>query len=84
MREDLKKCCKKLILLVIVLVMAAEVAGNYSLVAAADYNKYSNSKKSWYIMKHDKHKVSGGADKVMYICFDCGYEGGYTKGMLKV
>lgn len=103
MRNDLKKCYKKIIVFVMVLVMAAEVSGNYSLAAAADYSRYSNSKKSWYIMRQDKHKVSGGADtaknlrkydayyydskakdRVMYICFDCGYEAGYTKGMLKV
>lgn len=74
-----------------------------SVFAAKKYNKYSNTKKSWYIMRRDKHKVSGGAEtasklkkynayyydnktkeKVMYICFDCGYENGYTKGILDV
>lgn len=71
--------------------------------AATDYSKYSNSKKSWYISRKDKHKASGGAasakklakynayyynnkakDKVMYLCFDCGYDLGYTKGVLDV
>lgn len=71
--------------------------------AATDYSKYSGTKKSWYMMRNDKHKAPGGPDKasklrkygayyydsktkdkVIYFTFDCGYELGYTKGILKV
>lgn len=30
--------------------------------AKTDYSKYSNTKKSWYIMRNEKHKHSSGAD----------------------
>ena len=99
----MKKGLKRVIALVLVAVFALGITANGNVAAAADYSKYSNSKKSWYIMRQDKHKVSGGADsaanlkkydayyydkkakdKEMYFCFDCGYEGGYTKGMLDV
>ncbi len=46
------------------LLTAAVLAGCVSnnALAKTDYNKYSNTKKSWYIMRQDKHKPSGGAD----------------------
>ncbi len=71
--------------------------------AKSDYSKYSNTKKSWYIVRSDRHKASRGPEtakklkkynayyydnktkeKVIYLTFDCGYEAGYTKGMLDV
>lgn len=71
--------------------------------AKTDYNRYSGAKKSWYIMRKEGHKPSGGADtqknlkrynayyydnktkeKVIYLCFDCGYELNYTPGILNV
>lgn len=89
----------KIIAALLVIVLSVNVTAVYSS-AATDYKKYSNSKKSWYISRQDKHKVSGGADtaknlakynayyynktkeKVMYFCFDCGYDNGNTKSIL--
>ncbi|MCI8308375.1 MAG: polysaccharide deacetylase family protein [Lachnospiraceae bacterium] len=50
--------------LVSVLLTAAILTGCFgnSAFAKVNYNKYSNTKKSWYIMRQEKHKPSGGAD----------------------
>ena len=99
----MKNGLKRVIMWVLIAAFALGSAADGSAARAVDYSKYSNTKKSWYIMRQDKHKASGGADsasnlkkydayyydnktkdKVMYFCFDCGYEAGYTKGMLDV
>lgn len=93
---------KRLLAVVFIAVFTINLTAVYSS-AAVDYSKYSGTKKSWYIMRQDKHKPSSGADtakklskynayyydnktkeKVMYLCFDCGYELNYTKGILDV
>lgn len=99
----MKNGLNRVVALALAVVFVLGTASNGSTAKAANYGKYSNSKKSWYIMRQDKHKASGGADsasnlrkydayyydnktkdKVMYFGFDCGYEAGYTKGMLDV
>ena len=58
----MKNGLKRVIMWVLIATFALGSAADGSAARAADYSKYSNTKKSWYIMRQDKHKASGGAD----------------------
>jgi len=62
MKDNRRGICRKLVSLILLAALAVQLSGTNRVSAATDYSKYSNSKKSWYIMRQDKHKPSGGAD----------------------
>lgn len=54
-REKIKKIISMLIIISFLACMFGEQA------SAADYSRYSGTKKAWYIIRSNKHKASGGA-----------------------
>lgn len=57
----MRKIMGKLLCIILIAATMTGCFGN-SVYAKTDYGKYSNTKKSWYIMRQEKHKPSGGAD----------------------